>query len=239
MKLTVDDINNFGEAIIKLYKYNIEKEILMQYNYNIIIINRDKNIFVCPFPKCNDVISKFSENVLFDNCYITCKNNHKFCGLCYEKPHVPCSCDEKREFLELISQIKDKKDEEDEENEDIAKALDYIYNTTKFCPKCHSRIEKNKGCNHMTCINCKHQFCWLCLGDWSIHGEETGGFFVCNREQEKEKANRMIKNEGLKRTFKEFYSYYSNIDQQINIVKKNSKVYYYYIYINNIEIVKN
>lgn len=227
IKLTVDDINNLGDGAIKLYTNNIEKEIIRQYNYNnIIIINRDRNLFPCPFPNCNDVINKWSKNILFNNCYIECKNHHKFCGLCYEEPHIPCSCEEKRDFLDLISQMKDKKDEEDE---DIAKALDCINKTTKFCPNCHTRIEKNEGCNHMTCINCKHQFCWLCLGDWSIHGVETGGFYDCNREQEKEKANRIIRNERLKSTFKYFYSNYSNIDKQINQVNKNSKVYYIYI----------
>ena len=28
-------------------------------------------------------------------------------------------------------------------------------------------IEKNGGCDHMTCSLCNHDFCWLCLGRWS------------------------------------------------------------------------
>jgi hypothetical protein len=33
---------------------------------------------------------------------------------------------------------------------------------TKACPKCHQRIEKNQGCDHMTC-RCGYEFYWTTL----------------------------------------------------------------------------
>merc|ERR1711904_586935 len=42
----------------------------------------------------------------------------------------------------------------------------WLDNHTRACPKCSVAIELVAGCSHMTCRLCKHQFCWLCLGDY-------------------------------------------------------------------------
>ena len=41
----------------------------------------------------------------------------------------------------------------------------------KKCPKCTAPIEKNKGCNHMECSQCKSHMCWLCLKVFPSGGE--------------------------------------------------------------------
>lgn len=38
------------------------------------------------------------------------------------------------------------------------------------CPKCGIPIEKNQGCNHMTCPRCSYYWCWSCgleVNHWS------------------------------------------------------------------------
>ncbi|KAL5637159.1 hypothetical protein ACGC1H_000967 [Rhizoctonia solani] len=47
----------------------------------------------------------------------------------------------------------------------------YITQHAKQCPNssCGRRIEKNDGCDHMTCrrpAGCGHEFCWVCLADY-------------------------------------------------------------------------
>ncbi|XP_037105888.1 E3 ubiquitin-protein ligase RNF14-like [Syngnathus acus] len=39
----------------------------------------------------------------------------------------------------------------------------WIHLNTKNCPSCFSKIEKDAGCNVMTCSQCRRKFCWICL----------------------------------------------------------------------------
>ena len=43
-----------------------------------------------------------------------------------------------------------------------AKENQFIKDNISFCPMCRTKIEKNAGCNHMTCQVCKYEFCWAC-----------------------------------------------------------------------------
>lgn len=38
----------------------------------------------------------------------------------------------------------------------------YGENKIKKCPHCGSHTHKTVGCNHMTCANCKKEWCWRC-----------------------------------------------------------------------------
>ena len=54
---------------------------------------------------------------------------------------------------------------------DVASAQ-LISQTTKLCPGCTHPIEKNEGCNHITC-RCRVQFCWICMNEYEKdrHGQ--------------------------------------------------------------------
>ncbi len=39
---------------------------------------------------------------------------------------------------------------------------EWLQKNTKACPQCKAPVEKNGGCNHMTCNQCRHEFCWTC-----------------------------------------------------------------------------
>lgn len=47
--------------------------------------------------------------------------------------------------------------------------LEYVYQKSfgskrnvSFCPMCKTKIERTRGCNHMTCGFCLYEFCWVC-----------------------------------------------------------------------------
>lgn len=71
-------------------------------------------------------------------------------------------------FNELIIKVKLREKIKEEQiklnREHIEKQTeDWIKKNTKRCPSCNIPIEKNKGCNHMTCNQCNYEFCWYCL----------------------------------------------------------------------------
>ncbi|XP_068599546.1 LOW QUALITY PROTEIN: E3 ubiquitin-protein ligase RNF14-like [Brachionichthys hirsutus] len=45
----------------------------------------------------------------------------------------------------------------------------WVEKNSKYCPHCFCRIEKNSGCNIMTCCRCRGMFCWVCLTRLSDH----------------------------------------------------------------------
>lgn len=63
-------------------------------------------------------------------------------------------------------ELKNKRNQERERQKKLLKFekqnIDWIKEHTKSCPNCDNAIEKNKGCNHMTC-KCGYEFCWYCL----------------------------------------------------------------------------
>lgn len=87
----------------------------------------------CPAPGC----IYLAKNSSLMKIEIKCKCGHLFCFGCGAESHSPASC-------EVIKKW-DLKNSAESEN------LSWIMANTKPCPKCSRSIEKNQGCNHMTC----------------------------------------------------------------------------------------
>lgn len=46
-------------------------------------------------------------------------------------------------------------------------------NHVKFCPNCHRRVEKTSGCDHMTCVKCRYDWCWKCGCEYTSSHEDV------------------------------------------------------------------
>lgn len=47
-----------------------------------------------------------------------------------------------------------------------------IHMTCSPCPRCHVKINKTVGCDHMTCGKCKAEFCYCCLKYYDVHQKQ-------------------------------------------------------------------
>jgi len=107
---------------------------------------------------------------------VTCGNGHTFCSSClHPEMHAPAPCNVVKRWLKKCR--------------DDSETANWLSANTQDCPKCQSTIEKNGGCNHMTCRKCKHEFCWVCMEPWQDHKD----YYSCNRyeastEKQKEGA---------------------------------------------------
>mmetsp|Transcript_10394 Transcript_10394/g.12172 ORF Transcript_10394/g.12172 Transcript_10394/m.12172 type:complete len:583 (-) Transcript_10394:534-2282(-) len=95
--------------------------------------------------------------------FVTCQQGHSFCIECRQEMHAPADCETVKAWLQKCA--------------DDSETFNWLSVNTQDCPKCHATIEKNGGCNHMTCRKCKHDFCWVCLGSWQAHSD----YYSCNR----------------------------------------------------------
>mmetsp|Transcript_8487 Transcript_8487/g.26631 ORF Transcript_8487/g.26631 Transcript_8487/m.26631 type:complete len:526 (+) Transcript_8487:30-1607(+) len=146
-------------------------------------VEKSKELRWCPAPGCGNAVE--SANIGDLNVEVQCTCGFVFCFGCGEPAHRPATC-------EVVHQWNMKNSAESEN-------VTWIMANTKQCPKCRKPIEKNQGCNHMTCRTgaggCGHEFCWLCLGKWSEHGSATGGYYRCNKYEEDKKAGRVSNDE--------------------------------------------
>jgi len=124
-------------------------------------IETSKNMKYCPAAGCDKVA--IGSGITTVRCLCT----NPFCFKCGEEAHDPCNCPQLAEWAQKC------------QNE--SETANWILAHTKKCPKCNTRIEKNQGCNHMNCKLCKYEFCWICMGNWVDHGQNTGGYYKCNK----------------------------------------------------------
>lgn len=174
----------------------------------------------CPSADCKGLIEVLNPGVLDEMVsnrevpIAICNEEHQFCLNCHFEDHNPAPCDIAKKWVTKCR--------------DDSETIRWITTNAQACPKCESLIEKNGGCNHMTCKKCTYEFCWICLGTWSDHGT---AYYQCTRSSDKkfkEEVNMKDKNKRNAKNLLQKYLHYYNLfqihEQSMNQDKKLCKV---------------
>ncbi|KAI6245508.1 E3 ubiquitin-protein ligase dbl4 [Erysiphe necator] len=161
----------------------------------------------CPAPDCVNAIECGIKKKDLDKVVptVTCLCRYRFCFGCGLADHQPAPCELVKKWLKKC--------------EDDSETANWISANTKECPRCNSTIEKNGGCNHMTCRKCKHEFCWMCMGLWSEHGTS---WYNCNRFEEKsgsDARDAQTKSRISLERYLHYYNRYANHEQSAKLDK--------------------
>ncbi|KAJ6636514.1 E3 ubiquitin-protein ligase ariadne-1 [Pseudolycoriella hygida] len=141
---------------------------------------------------------------------VVCKCGHIFCFECGENWHDPVQCRLLKKWMKKCA--------------DDSETSTWIAANTKECPKCNVTIEKDGGCNHMICKNqnCKHDFCWVCLGSWQPHGSS---WYNCNRYDEDEARAARDAQEKMRFSLARYLHYYNRYMNHMQSLRFENKLY--------------
>jgi len=125
------------------------------------------SILACP--KCVTVLYRDPDVKETRGVYAICPScSFKFCPncKCASHPGIECDAAVQREITDTCALILSQ--------EDLCTVED-SEQMIKVCPRCRAPIQKadEESCNHMTCLQCRYEFCWICLADRraiSAHG---------------------------------------------------------------------
>jgi len=144
----------------------VRKNVFEQYDQML----RDKaleaygDIMWCPTPGCGNAINKPNKQ---ESPLLVCYScQYSYCVKCDSFWHSGGTCEEFQKW---------KAEQAYEKSEANTLFKKWIAQHTKPCPRCQTAIEKNGGCNHMTCGKCRYEFCWLCTAKYIYTHWSTSG----------------------------------------------------------------
>ncbi|KAJ1964422.1 hypothetical protein GGI12_001439 [Dipsacomyces acuminosporus] len=162
----------------------------------------------CPAPNCEYAVECHVPRSAWTTVVPTvkCSCEKAFCFGCKLDDHMPVPCFLVERWLQKCK--------------DDSETSNWIKAHTKECTKCKATIEKNGGCNHMTCRECHYEFCWVCMGPWSEHGQT---YYQCNRFNEDSSKNArdsISKSRALLERYLHYYTRFNNHEQSAKLARK-------------------
>lgn len=129
--------------------FDINSKLTHSFGHDFFFENFLQSEFIkkCKSPKCQNYV--YNTNQITDFSEVRCFDcDFGWCFSCQDYSHEPISCTLYQEWISKFSgNLVSKK---------------WIINHTNKCPSCNTAIQKNGGCNHIHCTECKTHFCWKC-----------------------------------------------------------------------------
>ncbi|CAF0806876.1 unnamed protein product [Adineta ricciae] len=114
-------------------QFNLYNKLLLDYE-----VTNDPRRFFCPHVDCGHILAVPDAR---KQRPITCTRCHNpICSKCRREWHSTEDC------TRLVISY-----------------ANPIHSDIKHCPRCSVLLERVNGCAQITCVNCKHIFCWYCL----------------------------------------------------------------------------
>jgi hypothetical protein len=141
---------------------------------------------------------------------IHCVCGRAYCFACEQLPHAPMLCSQAKEWKEMSKLASDSNHKSELYEDDAAWLLSF----TKPCPRCKNPIQKNQGCDHMTCRvvagGCGYEFCWVCLASYAGHNASQCNAVV-GAERIKKILGEQIEKRGRTQLTKRFEAYVPSV----------------------------
>jgi ariadne-1 len=148
---------------------------------------------------------------------VQCACGFRFCFSCHHEAHAPATCEQVRQWGRKCS--------------DDSETGHWLGANTKGCPRCNVFVEKNGGCNHMTCRQCGYEWCWMCTKMWKGHED----FYACARyekaqkKKERKKGKKLTKiqaveaeREAKRIALERYMTYYDKFLEYDNLIKHSN-----------------
>ncbi|XP_026051273.1 E3 ubiquitin-protein ligase RNF14-like isoform X2 [Carassius auratus] len=166
--LTCPDPKCVSMATPSQVKLLVSKDEFARYDRLLLQSSLDlmKDVVYCPRISCSMAVMVEPDS----NMGICPACKYPFCTLCKRTYHGLNNCIPTDDDLRMQDEDNSASEEWNkiEERHAIQRVLDslctdWVKVNCKQCPCCGTNIEKNMGCNKMTCSVCHGYFCWICL----------------------------------------------------------------------------
>jgi len=160
------------------------------------IVDTSRDMEWCNGRSCDKVFKR-----TYRRGYAMCSDClHSTCLECMQEAHFPLSCAEWKLW-----------EKQDRDHDDDRSSF-WILANTKPCPHCVTPIEKNGGCNHITCKKCKYEFCWACMDDF----RNGHNHYACSRQGEGRKEEVGVCKDKQPSQFFSAYEEYMEVGDLVN-----------------------